>query len=59
MSMDPQLALAVGLPVIGGLVWLIRLEGRLNLNERVTNDLADDVKYIRSRIDAALNGHHD
>lgn len=56
MSMDPQLALAVGLPVIGGLVWLIRLEGRINLNERLTNDLADDVRYIRDRIDAALNG---
>lgn len=59
MSMDPQLALAVGLPVIGGLVWLIRLEGRLNLNERVTNDLVDDVRYIRNRIDAALNGRHE
>lgn len=57
MSMDPQTAVAIGLPIIGGLVWLIRLEGRINLNERLTNGLIDDVRYIRERIDAALSGH--
>jgi hypothetical protein len=56
MSIDPQLALAVGLPTVGGLIWLIRIEGRVNMNERLINDLAADVTYIRDRIDAALNG---
>jgi hypothetical protein len=58
----------VGLPVIAGLVWLIRLEGRLNaqgerLEDRLkTQDdgldrLERDIAYIRNRIDVALNGH--
>jgi hypothetical protein len=49
--------IAVGSLAVGALVWLIRLEGRVNLNERVTNDLSEDVKYIRARIDDALNGN--
>lgn len=59
MTIDTQTAVALGLPIIGGLVWLIRLEGKVQLNQRLTEDLIDDVKYIRSRIDAAINGHHD
>lgn len=31
--MSPELALAIGLPLIGGLVWLIRMEGRVNAHE--------------------------
>jgi hypothetical protein len=49
--------LAVGTLAVGALVWLIRLEGRVNLNERLTTDLSEDVKYIRDRIDLALNGN--
>ncbi len=48
--------IAVGSLAVGALVWLIRLEGRVNLNERLTTDLSEDVKYIRERIDVALNG---
>lgn len=49
--------IAVGAPlVVGALIWLIRLEGRVNLNERLTTELSEDVKYIRDRIDIALNG---
>ncbi len=48
--------IAVGSLAVGALVWLIRLEGRVNLNERLTTDLSQDVKYIRDRIDQALNG---
>jgi hypothetical protein len=49
--------IAVGTLAVGALVWLIRLEGRVNLNERLTTDLSEDVKYIRDRIDLALNGN--
>jgi hypothetical protein len=48
--------IAVGSLAVAALVWLIRLEGRVNLNERLTTDLSEDVKYIRDRIDLALNG---
>lgn len=38
------------------LVWLIRLEGRVNTNEALHLELRRDVSYIRDRIDKALNG---
>ena len=57
MTIETGTAIAIGLPAIGGLVWLIRLEGRINLNENATKVVAEDVKYIRERIDRALNGH--
>jgi hypothetical protein len=54
---DPQIVVAVAVPVVTVIVWLVRLEGRVNTNESKTASLSDDVKYIRSRIDQALNGH--
>jgi hypothetical protein len=44
------------LAAIGGLVWLIRLEGRINTHDALHDKLASDVTYIRARIDKALNG---
>ena len=60
--MDTQLvglSIAVALPLVGGGVWLIRLEGRVNLQEALHRELRDDVTYIRQRIDHALNGRDD
>ena len=37
-------------------VWLIRLEGKVNTNKALHDELKDDVRYIRDRIDRALNG---
>lgn len=51
-----QLGLAIGLPAAAGLIWLIRLEGRVNTQAARHADLKDDVRYIRDRIDRALNG---
>lgn len=45
---------AIVLPVLGAIIWLIRLEGRVNTSEKRFDDLKDDVKYIRERIDNAL-----
>ena len=42
---------AVVVPVVLGLVWLIRLEGRVNVQEALHRSLSDDVRYIRDRID--------
>jgi len=50
------LAVAVGVPAVGGVIWLVRLEGRVNVNEALHKELKDDVSYIRERIDTALNG---
>ena len=50
--------LAVVIPLLaGGGVWLIRLEGRVNLQEALHRKLSDDVGYIRERIDRALEGN--
>lgn len=52
-----RMAVMVGVPVLAGLVWLLRLEGRVNTHDALLEALKDDVSYIRSRIDHALNGH--
>jgi hypothetical protein len=49
--------IALGTLAVSVIVWGLRLEGRVNLNERLTTDLSEDVKYIRDRIDLALNGN--
>jgi hypothetical protein len=54
-----ETAIAIVLPVIGGGIWLLRLEGRVNVNEALLKELKEDVSYIRSRIDRALNGRHE
>lgn len=54
----------IATPAIGGLIWLVRLEGsvrgheqRFEVVDRRHDELREDVKYIRDRIDRALNGH--
>lgn len=57
--MNAEAAAAIGVPLIlGGVIWLIRLEGRVNVQQALHQTLKDDVQYIRERIDAALNGRH-
>jgi hypothetical protein len=55
MTMSEMLAVAV--PAAAVLVWLIRLEGRVNTHEALNRQMRDDIGYIRSRIDKALNGY--
>jgi hypothetical protein len=56
--MDTSTAIQIAVPVVLGGVWLIRLEGRINTLDSRVGDIKDDLKYIRSRIDKALNGHN-
>lgn len=44
-------------PVVAVVVWLIRLEGRVNTHDAMHRQMRDDLTYIRSRIDKALNGY--
>ncbi len=57
MSVEPSIAIAISIPAVAVLVWLIRLEGRVNTNDVVVARLQTDVTYIRGRIDKAINGH--
>lgn len=47
-------ATAVVVPLILGFTWLLRLEGRVNTGEVIQAELKEDVRYIRDRIDRAL-----
>lgn len=65
MTIESSVALSMALSFVGAVVWLIRLEGRVNTGEALHNnlkeshdELKDDVRYIRNRIDSALNGRH-
>lgn len=58
-TFDPNI-LALVVPAVGVLVWLVRLEGRVNTNEALQKNVLAEVLYIRQRIDRAINGHgHD
>lgn len=62
MSIESGAALTVAGSFVGAVIWLIRLEGRVNTNEALHatlkdshDELKDDVRYIRERIDTALS----
>lgn len=54
---------AVIIPMVGAIVWLVRIEGRVNghdaqhvQHQKRHEELRTDIAYIRDRIDHALNG---
>ncbi len=65
MPIDTAVLTTLSLSGLGAVVWLIRLEGRVNTGESKHANLQErhdelhaDVRYIRQRIDQALNGRH-
>jgi hypothetical protein len=63
-----SLVFTILVPSIGALAWLFRLEGKVNTHEKVIEDVKDnhekaisdvkaDVRYIRERIDRAIDGN--
>lgn len=54
--MPIEIMVTLGLTGIGAVIWFVRLEGRVNTSEALHAELKEDVQYIRSRIDRALNG---
>ena len=54
MNLTPELMLAAGGAVVGVIVWLVRLEGKILAQSQLHEKLVDDVSYIRERIDAFL-----
>lgn len=45
---------AAGSAAIGLIVWLVRLEGRVNGHDREVTGIRDDLRYIRERIDTLV-----
>jgi len=58
MNLDPDSYLPPLMVIIAGIVWAVRLEGRVNSADQRFKDLKEDIDYIRERIDRALNGNH-
>jgi hypothetical protein len=54
MVIDLPTFFAIATPLIGIMAWLFRLESRISVNEALTTELGEDIKYIRNRIDEAL-----
>ncbi|MEK9722055.1 MAG: hypothetical protein VW405_01045 [Rhodospirillaceae bacterium] len=52
-------AMAIAVPVISALAWLMSIQGRVMAHDRELRDVKEDVRYIRDRIDRALNGRHE
>lgn len=50
MQIDVGTLVLIGLPCITGLVWLIRLEGRVNLTESRFADLKTDISELKRDI---------
>ena len=51
---EPSLALtAIGM-MVGGVVWLVRLEGRVRLGESRLDDMRNDVSEIKTDVKALL-----
>ena len=55
MTLEPGVIITMVLAAVGGLIWLIRLEGRINLNEQRANDLGLDITEIKGDINAIKN----
>ena len=54
-----ELILKVGLPVLAGLFWLVRLEGRLNTHEQVCSERYDNLAEKHDDTNAKLDRFED
>jgi hypothetical protein len=55
--MDMSTAITIISGAVVALAWLFRLEGRINGHDQMIAAIREDLHYVRSRIDRALNGH--
>lgn len=58
MTLTPELFIVFAVPVVTCLAWLFQLKGRVDTHQESIADVKDDLRYIRERIDTALNGKH-
>lgn len=56
MALSIEVIAAVVVPIVLGLSWLLRLEGRINLQDARYAEIKESLSYIRERLDRALNG---
>ena len=56
-AINSETIFAAVVSVVGVVVWLVRLEGKIQTQSELHRRLVEDVSYIRDRIDAALDVH--
>ena len=56
-AINSETIFAAVVGVVGVVVWLVRLEGKIQTQSELHRRLVEDVSYIRDRIDAALDVH--
>jgi hypothetical protein len=52
--MDIQTRITLAAMTVGAIVWLVRLEGRVNGHDDLIRIIRSDLDYIRGRIDMAI-----
>jgi hypothetical protein len=52
---DISLVIAVGVPSAGAVAWLVTLHSRVRAHSEQLLEVKADLRYIRERIDRALN----
>jgi outer membrane murein-binding lipoprotein Lpp len=57
--MDAGAAVAGAGLVVGGIVWLVRLEGRINMGESKVSDLQADIHEIKEDVKSLLRRQYD
>lgn len=56
MQIDLGTFIAIAVPSVGAIVWLVRLEGRINVNDSRHDDIVERLKRIETKLDRG-NGH--
>lgn len=54
MQLDPQTAIAIAIPTVSVVVWLVRLEGRINLSDSQQKDIKSDLAEIKADVKTLL-----
>lgn len=54
--MDPGAVVMGSVALVGGIVWLVRLEGRINLGDARWEDIKQDITEIKADVKVIRNG---
>lgn len=58
MQIDLGTLLAIGAPCVGGIVWLVRLEGRVNVGDQRYSDIVHRLVRIEQKLDKSNGDSH-
>lgn len=53
MQIDLSIIIAGAVPIVGAIVWLVRLEGRINVSESRHDDIIHRLSRIETKLDHA------